>query len=116
MSFKSKCGLIIAILVLVGIPFMYGCANSKTKNPEIVGVDTFSGVVSSIETIETNVFLVVSKDSKDNVYYASTDSDVATEVLKLNVGDYVDIKYVLGTPQKYKEIMAMPLSNVKVIK
>lgn len=86
---------------------------SKSKTPKIVGVDTFNGVVKNVETIENDVFLVV---SKDNVYYASMDSDVAKDVLKLKVGDYVDIKYVLGTPKKYKEKMAMPLSNVKVIK
>lgn len=113
MLFKSKCSLIIGSLVLAGTLFMYGCVNSKTENPKIVGVDTFSGVVRSVETIENDVFLVVSKDT---VYYASTDSDVAKDVLKLKVGDYVDIKYALGTPKKYKERMAMPLSNVKVVK
>lgn len=95
---------------------MYGCVNSKTKNPKLVGIDTFSGVVKSVETIENNVFLIVSEDKRDNVYYSSTDRAVAKEVLKLNVGDYVDVKYVLGTPKKYKERMAMPLSEIKVIK
>ena len=79
----------------------------------IVGVGTFSGVVRNVETIENNIFLVINKDT---VFYASTDSDVAKKVLKLHVGNYVDIKYVLGTPKKYKGRMAMPLSNIQVIK
>lgn len=114
MLFRSKFSLIVVSLVLVGIIFIYGCVNSKTKNPpKLIGVDTSSGVVSSVETIENNIFLVVNKDT---VYYASTDREVAKEVLKLKVGDYVDIKYVLGTPKKYKERMAMPLSNINVKK
>jgi len=119
MLFKYKYSFIIGTLFLVGILFMYGCTNSKTETnskfetPKVVGVDTFSGVVVSVETIENNVFLVVGKDT---AFYASTDSDVAKEVLKLKVGNMVDIKYVLGTPKKYKEQMAKPLSNVKVKK
>lgn len=121
MSSKSKYALIIVSLVLVGIIFMYGSVNSKTKNPktiipEIVRVETFSGVVKSIETIENIIFIVVSKDSKEMVYYTSTGRDVAKEVLKLKVGDNVDLKYGLGAPKKYKEVIAMPLSDIKVIK
>lgn len=120
-SFKSKCALIIVSLLLAGTAFMYGCAKSKTKeletkNPKILGVETFSGVVKSIETIENIVFIVVSKDSKETVYYASKDREVAKKVLKLKVGDNVELKYALGTPKKYKEVIAMPLSNIKVIK
>lgn len=121
MLFKSKSSLIIGSLVLAGALFMNGCANSKNENfktsntetesPTIVGVDTFSGVVKSVETMGDLVFLVVGKD-KDNVYYATKDSDVAKEALKLTVGDNVDVKYALGTPQKYKETTAMPLSSI----
>ncbi|MBU3092114.1 hypothetical protein KPL35_08475 [Clostridium sp. CF011] len=120
LSCKSKYALIIVSLVLVGIFFMYGSVNSKNKNPktilpETTGVETFSGVVKNIETIENIVFIVVGKDSKETVYYTSTGRAVAKEVLKLKVGDNVDLKYARGAPKKYKEVIAMPLLNIKVI-
>lgn len=112
MNFKMS----ITNLILAGMFFMCGTVNTQTTIPKVTGVDTFTGIVKNIETDQNNVFLIVSGDKDDNVYYSSTNRDVSKEVLKLKIGNTVEVKYVLGTPVKYKDTSAIPLSEVKVIK
>jgi hypothetical protein len=106
----------ITNLILVGMFFMCGTVNTQTTSSKLVGVDTFIGVVKNVKTIQNNVFLVVSRDNDNKVYYSSSDREVSKEILKLKIGDTVEVKYVLGTPLKYNGTSAMPLSKVKFIK
>lgn len=110
---KSRVSAIISIMFLMGILFMNFTANAETKKPKPIGVDSVSGVVKNIDTVDKNVFVIIKTDkNEERVFYAGNYREVSKALLKLKSGDKIVVKYVLGTPVKYKETMAMPLSKI----
>lgn len=114
MRYKSKISAVISIMLLMGILSMNFSTNAETKKPKPIGVDSVSGVVKSVDTVDKNVFVIITTDSKneERVFYTGNDREVSKAVLRLKSGDKIVVKYVLGTPVKYKETMAMPLSKI----
>lgn len=80
----------------------------------VIGVDVASGIVKSVEQLDTIVFLVISAVSEERVYYISSDREAAASVMALKIGDSVTVKYALGTPMKYGETSGFPLNSVTV--
>jgi len=81
----------------------------KIEHP--VGVDSITGILSEIETIGKNIYITL-LDGKGN--YQSYYSSNLKIIRDLKVGDNVLVKYVLGTPAKYGNAMAMPFNNISL--
>lgn len=74
-----------------------------------VGAAVAKGAVKSVETIGSQIFVVLDNGIS---YYTNLDSDSGKVVLKLKAGDKIIIKYALGTPVKFHDTMATPINNV----
>ncbi|MCB2288622.1 protease complex subunit PrcB family protein [Clostridium sp. CS001] len=81
----------------------------KIEHP--VGVNSITGTLSKIETIGKNIYITILDGKGSYQSYYSSNLKIIND---LKVGDNVLVKYVLGTPAKYKDTMAMPFSNISI--
>ncbi|MGH4122531.1 MAG: protease complex subunit PrcB family protein [Clostridium sp.] len=76
-----------------------------------IGIDSMIGILKKIETVEKNTYATILDEKGNYHYYYSSNPKIVKD---LKVSDKVFIKYVLGTPLKYKDNMAMPLSQISL--
>ncbi|GCD10696.1 protease complex subunit PrcB family protein [Clostridium tagluense] len=79
----------------------------KVQSP--IGIDSMRGILKKIETIDKNTYVTILDEKGSYQYYYSSNPKIFKD---LKVSDRVFIKYVLGTPLKYKDTMAMPLNQI----
>lgn len=81
----------------------------KVQSP--IGVNSVTGILNKIETIGKNIYITIVDGKGNYQYYYSSNLKIAKD---LKVSDKVFIKYALGTPSKYKDTMAMPISQISL--
>lgn len=81
----------------------------KIEHP--VGVNSTTGILSKIETIGKNIYITVLDGKGNYQYYYSSNLKIVKD---LKVSDKVLVKYVLGTPSKYKDTLAMPFAQISL--
>lgn len=81
----------------------------KIEHP--VGVDSITGVLNKIETIGKNIYITLLDGKGNYQYYYSSNLKIVKD---LKIGDNVIVKYVLGTPSKYKNTMAIPFNSISL--
>lgn len=89
---------------------------APNPNAKTIGINKATGIVRAVEKAQDNVYLTIITSDKTLVYYISASNVKAASLSQLKFGDSVEATYALGTPVKYNKTMAMPLSDVKVIK
>ena len=81
----------------------------KIEHP--VGVDSITGILNKIETIDKNIYITLLDGKGNYQFYYSSNLKIIKD---LKIGDNVLVKYVLGTPAKYKNTMALPFNNISL--
>lgn len=87
-------------------------AAATTPSATVIGAAEAKGTVKKIETVEKQVFVTINDGKEDRAYYTDAAGDSGKAVLQLKEGAVVIIKYALGTPVKYHDVMATPINNV----
>jgi hypothetical protein len=76
-----------------------------------IGVDSVTGILKKVETIGKNIYITLLDGKGKYQYYYSSNLKIAKD---FRVGDKIIVKYVLGTPSKYKDTLAMPFNKISI--
>lgn len=82
---------------------------------DIVGVSWTSGILTNIYTDNNFIFLELQDTNEESqLFYVNYTTEWKTKTQNLKLNSKVNIKFALGTPEKYKEKAAFPLSEVNL--
>lgn len=96
-----------------GEAYNYLGSNGTASN--IVGASWILGNLKNIYTTNDFIFLEIQDTTEESeLYYAPNTNNWKNKIKNLKLNSTVSVQYALGTPQKYNEKSAFPLSEINL--
>lgn len=93
---------------------VYNYLSSKAAS-NILGASWTSGILKNIYTENNFIFLELQDTNEESqLFYVENSTEWKTKTQNLKLNSNVSIRFALGTPKKYKEKSAFPLSEVNL--
>lgn len=92
---------------------VYNCLDLKDGTPNIVGSSWVLGSLKNIYTKGDFIFLEIEEGyGNSELFYVNNNDEWKNKIKSLKLNSTLTIQYALGTPQKYNDTSAFPLSEV----